>query len=112
MSRLHDVPVLHDPLLAFDCLCELDLRRPLCIHRPAREDQRLMATAIGIAQQVEWDVREQTGLWKDAWVRFRRNRLAVAGLVVIIVMIVLAIGARLPTAPGGLWHILHLTGDP
>ena len=71
-----------------------------------------MATAIGIAQQVEWDVREQTGLWKDAWVRFRRNRLAVAGLVVIIVMIVLAIGARLPTAPGGLWHILHLTGDP
>jgi len=28
------------------------------------------------------------------------------------VMIVLAIGARLPTNPGGLWHVLHLTGDP
>jgi oligopeptide transport system permease protein len=71
-----------------------------------------MATAIGIAQQVDWDVPEQTGLWKDAWVRFRRNRLAVGGLVVIILMIVLALGARLPTTPGGLWHILHLTGDP
>jgi oligopeptide transport system permease protein len=27
-------------------------------------------------------------------------------------MIVLAIGARLPTTPGGIWHILHLTADP
>jgi len=50
-----------------------------------------MATAIGLAHQVDWDVPEQTGLWKDAWVRFRRNRLAVAGLVVIVVMIVLAL---------------------
>ena len=71
-----------------------------------------MATAIGVAQQVDWDVPEQTGLWQDAWVRFRRNRLAVAGLVFIIVMILIAVGARLPTAPGGLWRILHLTGDP
>src|SRR2546425_3106997 len=71
-----------------------------------------MATAIGIAQQVDWDVTEQTGLWSDAWVRFRRNRLAVGGLAVIIVMIVLAIGARLPATPGGLWHILHINGDP
>ncbi|TMF75861.1 MAG: ABC transporter permease [Chloroflexi bacterium] len=71
-----------------------------------------MATAIGIVQQVDWDVPEQTGLWSDAWVRFRRNPLAVAGLAVIVVMIVLAIGARLPTNPGGLWHVLHLTGDP
>jgi oligopeptide transport system permease protein len=71
-----------------------------------------MATAVGIAAQVDWDVPEQTGLWKDAWVRFRRNRLAVGGLAVIIVMIVLAFGARLPFTPGGLWKILHLTGDP
>ena len=71
-----------------------------------------MASATGIAQQVDWDVPEQTGLWSDAWVRFRRNRLAVGGLAVIIVMIVLAIGARLPATPGGLWHILHITGDP
>ena len=71
-----------------------------------------MATAIGAAQQVDWDVPEQTGLWQDAWVRFRRNRLEFAGLIVVIVMIILAIGARLPTTPGGLWHILHLTADP
>src|SRR5438093_8950129 len=71
-----------------------------------------MATAIGLAHQVDWDVPEQTGLWKDAWVRFRRNRLAVAGLVVIVVMIVLALGARLPATPGGLWKILHLTNEP
>jgi oligopeptide transport system permease protein len=71
-----------------------------------------MATAIGLAGQVDWEVPEQTGLWKDAWVRFRRNRLAVAGLVVIVVMIVLALGARLPATPGGLWKILHLTNEP
>jgi oligopeptide transport system permease protein len=71
-----------------------------------------MATAIGLAGQVDWEVPEQTGLWKDAWVRFRRNRLAVAGLVVIVVMIVLALGARLPATPGGLWKILHLTNQP
>jgi oligopeptide transport system permease protein len=71
-----------------------------------------MATAIGVASQVDWDVPDQTGLWKDAWVRFRRNRLAVAGLAVVIVLIVIALGARLPATPGGLWKILHLTSDP
>ncbi len=71
-----------------------------------------MATAIGVAQQVDWDVPEQTGLWKDAWVRFRRNRLAVAGLVIVIALVVIAFGARLPGTPGGLWKFLHLAGDP
>jgi oligopeptide transport system permease protein len=71
-----------------------------------------MATAIGAAQQVDWDVPEQTGLWKDAWVRFRRNRLAVIGLVIVILFIVLAIGARVPTTPGGLWRLLHIAQDP
>ncbi|HUE59980.1 MAG TPA: ABC transporter permease [Acidimicrobiales bacterium] len=71
-----------------------------------------MATAIGVAQQVDWDVPEQTGLWKDAWVRFRRNRLAVIGLVIVILFIVLAIGARIPTTPGGLWRLLHIAQDP
>jgi oligopeptide transport system permease protein len=71
-----------------------------------------MATAIGVAQQVDWDVPEQTGLWKDAWVRFRRNRLAVIGLVIVILFIVMAIGARVPTSPGGLWRLLHIAQDP
>jgi len=71
-----------------------------------------MATAIGVAQQVDWDVPEQTGLWKDAWVRFRRNRLAVIGLVIVILFIVVAIGARVPSTPGGLWRLLHIAQDP
>ena len=72
----------------------------------------MAATAIGVAQQVDWDVPEQIGLWQDAWIRFRRNRLAVAGLIVVSVLIIIALGARLPPTPGGLWRILHLTGDP
>jgi oligopeptide transport system permease protein len=70
-----------------------------------------MATAVGVAGQVDWEVPEQTGLWKDAWVRFRRNKLAVAGLTVVIVLIVIALGARIPGTPGGIWKLLHLTGD-
>lgn len=71
-----------------------------------------MATAIGVAGQIDWEVPEQVGLWQDAWMRFRRNRLAVAGLVVVSVLIIMALGSRLPPTPGGLWHILRLTGDP
>ena len=71
-----------------------------------------MATAVGVAGQIDWDVPEQIGLWQDAWMRFRRNKLAVGGLGVVTLLIIIALGARLPTTPGGLWHILHLTGDP
>lgn len=71
-----------------------------------------MATAVGVAGQVDWEVPEQIGLWQDAWMRFRRNKLAVAGLAVIMVLIVIALGARLPPTPGGLWHLLRITGDP
>lgn len=72
-----------------------------------------MATAIGVAGQVDWDVPEQqTGLWADAWVRFRRNRLAVAGLAVVILMIIIAVGARVPGTPGGIWKLLHIASDP
>ena len=71
-----------------------------------------MATAIGVAGQIDWEVPEQVGLWQDAWMRFRRNRLAVAGLVVVSILIIMALGARLPPTPGGLWHILRISGDP
>ncbi len=71
-----------------------------------------MATAVGVANEVDWEVPEQTGLWQDAWVRFRRNKLAVVGLSVVVVLIVIALGARLPPTPGGLWHMLHITNDP
>ena len=38
--------------------------------------------------------RPQTGnLWQEAWIRFRRNRLAMAGLVMVIFLIVVAVFA-------------------
>jgi oligopeptide transport system permease protein len=53
-----------------------------------------MAQAM-MAQPVDWEVQEQIGLWTDAWRRFRRNRLAVASLAVVLLMIVLAVIAPL-----------------
>ena len=41
---------------------------------------------------IDWEVpEEQIGLWSDAWTRFRRNRLAIAGLSVVIFLIVVAL---------------------
>jgi oligopeptide transport system permease protein len=40
-----------------------------------------------IAEQVDWENPEQIGLWTDAWSRFRRNRLAVASLVIVVLII-------------------------
>ena len=48
-----------------------------------------------IAEQVDWENPEQIGLWTDAWRRFRRNRLAVASLAVVLLMILLAVVAPL-----------------
>src|SRR5215472_15470654 len=38
--------------------------------------------------QQDWDVPEQIGLWTDVWRRFRRNRLAVAGAVIVLLLVV------------------------
>jgi oligopeptide transport system permease protein len=51
----------------------------------------MMAAPALVAEQMDWEVPEQIGLWTDAWRRFRRNRLAVASLAVVVLMIVLAI---------------------
>jgi oligopeptide transport system permease protein len=41
---------------------------------------------------LDWEVpEEQIGLWQDAWVRFRRNRLAVLGLMLVSFLIVVAL---------------------
>ena len=53
-----------------------------------------MATASLLAPQ-EWEEQEQIGLWTDAWRRFRRNRLAVASLITVLLIITLAIIAPL-----------------
>ncbi len=40
----------------------------------------------------EWEVPEQQiGLWQDAWIRFRRNRLAVLGLSLVLFLIAVAL---------------------
>ena len=44
----------------------------------------LAATAVDLTQ--EWEVPEQTGLWTDVWQRFRRNRLAVVGAVIVVIL--------------------------
>ncbi|TAN32247.1 ABC transporter permease [bacterium] len=47
--------------------------------------------AAAIDQAVDWEVSEQQiGLWSDAWQRFRRNRLAVLGAGLVIVLILIA----------------------
>jgi len=57
-----------------------------------------MAIPVAAVEQVpiDWEVPEvQVGLWADAWVRFRRNRLAVVGLTIITFLIVVALVAPL-----------------
>lgn len=57
-----------------------------------------MATAAGLPAPAEdfeildrYEVAEQVGLWRDTWRRLRRNRLAVAGLVIIALIFVTGI---------------------
>src|SRR5689334_12343477 len=45
--------------------------------------------------QQDWDVPEQIGLWTDVWRRFRRNRLAVVGAAVVVVLVLDALLAGL-----------------
>jgi oligopeptide transport system permease protein len=52
-----------------------------------------VATAAVTVEQIDWDVPDQIGLWTDAWRRFRRNRLAVTSLTIVVLLIVAAITA-------------------
>ena len=83
----------------------------------------MAATAL-LAQDIDWENPQQIGLWTDAWMRFRRNRLAVGSLAFVVLLITLALIAPLlerfgllqdPTAqdvvsnylgPGAAHHIL------
>jgi oligopeptide transport system permease protein len=44
-----------------------------------------------VLEQMDWENPDQIGLWTDAWMRFRRNRLAVGSLAVVLLMITLAV---------------------
>jgi oligopeptide transport system permease protein len=50
-----------------------------------------VALAAPVPQTIDWEVPEkQIGLWEDAWHRFRRNRLAVAGAVLVVFLVLVA----------------------
>ncbi len=50
-----------------------------------------MALAKPVEVAVDWEVPEQQiGLWQDAWHRFRRNRLAVLGAALIVLLVLVA----------------------
>src|SRR5207249_4137895 len=71
-----------------------DVRGP----RPAHQGGQVMATITTTQTQqrsAELNVlaRKQRSLWLDAWYRLRRNRAAMAGLVVIAVACLVAIFA-------------------
>ena len=62
-----------------------------------------MATAvagIGAPTAIDWENPEQVGLWSDAWRRFRRNKVAVVGLVLVSLLILDAVAV----AVLGLFH--------
>ena len=60
-----------------------------------------MAVATVDQAARDWEVSEQqVGLWQDAWIRFRRNRLAVAGLALVCFLIVVAIVSPLLVRAG------------
>jgi len=46
-----------------------------------------MAAPAAALEQIEWEVPEQIGLWRDAWQRFRRNPIAVAGLCIVALLV-------------------------
>ena len=54
-----------------------------------------MAAPALVAAEVDWEVPEQIGLWSDAWMRFRRNRLAVGSLAFVLLLIITAVLAPL-----------------
>jgi oligopeptide transport system permease protein len=50
-----------------------------------------VALAAPVPQAIDWEVPEQQiGLWQDAWHRFRRNKLAVAGAVLVVFLVLVA----------------------
>lgn len=66
----------------------------------------MVAAPALVDQSSEWEVPEkQIGLWQDAWQRFRRNRLAIIGAAVVLVLLIFAISANLLVS-------LHLIANP
>src|SRR6202022_585614 len=92
----------HDPVLG-DRRAGQPCRRPP-LHRDRSPGQaRLMAAAAAVSlEQIDWENPEQIGLWQDAWQRFRRNPIAVGGLVFRFFLVLDALLAPLL----GTFHII------
>ena len=55
-----------------------------------------MAVPVAIEQAIDWEIGEhQIGLWQDAWQRFRRNRLALLGATLVLLLVLIAFLAPL-----------------
>ena len=50
-----------------------------------------MATQVALQGRVGQRDRASAGLWRDAWGRLRKNKLAVLGLILVITLVVLAV---------------------
>ena len=108
-----DYPVLMAVTLALrgaDLVDELPRRRHLCGDRPTGEGELMAAPTLasGVGLPVRRARSEERGFWRDAWGRLRLNKAAMAGLVVILLLITLAILAPLLSpydyADGNLLH--------
>ncbi|MGB5933702.1 MAG: ABC transporter permease [Anaerolineae bacterium] len=60
-----------------------------------REERAMAGGEAGVGVAEWYAVRESKGLWWEAWERFRRDKLALAGGAIIILLVVLALGASL-----------------
>jgi oligopeptide transport system permease protein len=68
--------------------------------------------AAAVPQAADWENPEQIGLWQDAWMRFRRNRIAVLGLVIVALLAILALIVPILGTQGYSFLPIHLNLIP
>jgi oligopeptide transport system permease protein len=70
--------------------------------------------AAAVPEATEWENPEQIGLWQDAWMRFRRNRVSVVGLGIVAILSVIALIIPILGTGGYTFLPIHLNliADP
>ena len=66
----------------------------------AAEAEPVAESTLRLEEKGEPVTEHTTSFWGDAWRRFRRNKLAVAGLIIVMLIVLLAAGASI-LAPQG-----------
>src|SRR5438309_11081825 len=75
--------------------------------------QERAVTAEVWTEEVDVGPRRQANLWREAWRRLLKNRLAMFGLIGVILLIILAIGADLLSpGPFDFQHFDHIEEPP